>query len=201
VVDPKGSGINKHRYVVATQDETVRRKLRAIVGVPLVYIARSVMILEPMASATEDVREREAKAKIKAGLMGRRGTVSGGGEKRKREDEDGDTQADAAKGDAASQKKRKLKGPKGPNPLAVKKPKKEKRTPAQQEADDERTALRRATKNDPQAVEKTRREPDAHEDADEAGERKKRKRKRKPKDASELDGVATSAADSGDDHE
>ncbi|KFY16179.1 hypothetical protein V492_01512, partial [Pseudogymnoascus sp. VKM F-4246] len=53
VVDAKGSGRNKHCYVVASQDVEVRRKMRAVVGVPLVYINRSVMIMEPMADATE----------------------------------------------------------------------------------------------------------------------------------------------------
>lgn len=36
---------NKHRYVVASQEQEVRAKMRAIPGVPLVYISRSVMIV------------------------------------------------------------------------------------------------------------------------------------------------------------
>lgn len=36
---------NKHRYVVASQDPEVRTNMRAIPGVPLIYISRSVMIV------------------------------------------------------------------------------------------------------------------------------------------------------------
>lgn len=35
VVDSKGNGTNKHRYVVATQDQALRAQMRAIPGVPL----------------------------------------------------------------------------------------------------------------------------------------------------------------------
>ena len=38
VVDPKDSKTNKHRYVVASQDLEVRKKMRAIMGVPLLCI-------------------------------------------------------------------------------------------------------------------------------------------------------------------
>lgn len=36
---------NKHRYVVASQEQEVRAQFRRIAGVPLVYISRSVMIV------------------------------------------------------------------------------------------------------------------------------------------------------------
>lgn len=208
VVDPKATGNNKHRYVVASQDEDVRRKMRAIVGVPLVYIARSVMILEPMANVTEDVREREEKAKIRAGLKGRRsvGTISG--EKRKREDGDEEAQDEEESNDGgaagvkqadigSASKRRKIKGPKGPNPLAVKKPKKEATKPVQKQADNERSSLRRAAKRDSQAAEKAGLvDSSEHHDTSEAS--KKRKRKRKPKDSSECGGVALGAVDADD---
>ena len=58
VVDPRSNHTNKHRYVVASQDPRARAKMRQIPGIPLVYIHRSVMILEPMASVTEDLRKR-----------------------------------------------------------------------------------------------------------------------------------------------
>lgn len=191
VVDPKGSGFNKHRYVVASQDDTVRRKMRTIVGVPLVYIARSVMILEPMADVTAGVREREEKAKIKAGLGARRTTGTGAGEKRKRDE--GDSDSDVQAGAASGPKKQKQKGPKGPNPLAVKKSKKEK--PVQQQADDERAVLRKAAKNDPQAAEKAGRDISADADSEAP---KKRKRKRKPKAAVDDGGNAPVTINSGD---
>src|SRR5436309_2984023 len=85
VVDPKDSKTNKHRYVVASQDRTVRNHMRTIAGVPLIYISRSVMIMEPMAAATEDIRERGEREKFRAGLKGKR-IVDGSKVKRKRAD-------------------------------------------------------------------------------------------------------------------
>lgn len=111
VVDPKGSNTNKHRYVVASQELDVRKHMRGILGVPLVYIARSVMIMEPMADATTGNREREEKSKFRDGLKSR------GSGSLKRQREDGDEGADVAK------KAKKQRGPKEPNPLSVKKKK------------------------------------------------------------------------------
>ena len=126
VVDPKDSKTNKHRYVVASQEQEVRKYMRSILGVPLVYINRSVMIMEPMAGATADSREREERVKLRAGLKSGRGS-GGQGTKRKRES-DGDDKAGAQQGGVedgtARNKAKHEKGPKGPNPLAVKKPKK-----------------------------------------------------------------------------
>ncbi|KAF8866546.1 hypothetical protein BDZ45DRAFT_568971, partial [Acephala macrosclerotiorum] len=85
VVDPKGSKHNKNRYVVASQDLEVRKSMRTVLGVPLVYINRSVMIMEPMASSTADNREKEERGKFRAGLKRGSGSL-----KRKREDEDAD---------------------------------------------------------------------------------------------------------------
>lgn len=180
VVDPKGSGGNRNRYVVATQDEGLRRRLRGVVGVPLVYVKRSVMILEPMARVTEQVREEEARGKIRAGLVGRRGVLAGVGEKRKREDgaeDDDDEQGARGSVGEMEKKKRKVKGPKGPNPLSAKKAK------AKPAEEGERAAVRKAAKKDPQAAEKAGLAPTHGEDGD-ASEAKKRKRKRKPKDSS-----------------
>lgn len=116
VVDAKGSGRNKHCYVVASQDVEVRRKMRAVLGVPLVYINRSVMIMEPMAEASGSQRDREEKSKFRDGLRGR--ASGSAGMKRKRED-------DGEAGGAAEKKKKVYGQPKGPNPLSVKKAKKE----------------------------------------------------------------------------
>lgn len=129
VVDPKSNHTNKHRYVVASQDSRVRAKMRQIPGVPLVYIHRSVMILEPMASVTEDLREREEMGKLRAGLKGRR--VMDGGHKRKRDEGDHEVNVphDSMQGQIGFMSEtqpvaKKLKrGGKSPNPLSVKKPK------------------------------------------------------------------------------
>ncbi len=127
VVDPKGSKTNKHRYVVATQDLDLRKVMRGIMGVPLVYINRSVMIMEPMAEVTVENRQREEREKFRAGL--KRGKASGSqGMKRKRGDGEEETKTRHGEdGDGESAAKRRKsygKGPKGPNPLAVKKSKK-----------------------------------------------------------------------------
>lgn len=120
VVDPKDSGLNKHRYVIASQEQEVRRMMRGIKGVPLIYIKRSVMILEPMADESVQARAREERSKFRAEI---KSTL-----KRKRDDEDADDDKDKAKNDdkpAEGDKKKKKKGygSKGPNPLAVQKKK------------------------------------------------------------------------------
>ncbi|KAJ4984270.1 rRNA-processing protein utp23 [Stagonosporopsis vannaccii] len=120
VVDPKGSGSNKHRYVVASNEKEVRAKMRKIPGVPLIYISKSVVLMEPMTSATEEHREREEKSKFKLGLKGQRKPDAG--EKRKREDDDEKDDKSIAT-ETQAPKKRRQKGPKQPNPLSMKKKK------------------------------------------------------------------------------
>lgn len=111
VVDPKNNEINKHRYVVASQDLEVRKAMRDLMGVPLVYINRSVMIMEPMAGKTMESIVREEQAKLRAGA--KRGSVS---LKRKRDELN-------SSGDKSLIVKKKVtRGPKGPNPLSIKKP-------------------------------------------------------------------------------
>ena len=130
VVDGKKAGINKAHVVVASQEEEVRRWCRGIQGVPLVYVKRSVMIMEPMADSSMSVRERIERGKFRTGLRGR---ALATGAKRKREDEEGELERDEVKvvednrqDEGEAVKKKKVRGPKGPNPLSVKKPNKEK---------------------------------------------------------------------------
>lgn len=126
IIDPKGSKTNKNRYVVASQEEGVRRYCRGVKGVPLLYVKRSVMIMEPMSKETAGVRARAEKEKFRQGLRGR---VAGLG-KRKRDKEDSEDEA-RARGDqsavmndeAKTAQRRRTRGVKGPNPLSVKKPK------------------------------------------------------------------------------
>lgn len=63
VVDPKGKGENKFRYVVASNDEWLRHRLRSVVPTPLMYCRRSVMILEPMSDASQQIRDKEERQK------------------------------------------------------------------------------------------------------------------------------------------
>ncbi|KAL2059301.1 hypothetical protein ABVK25_000593 [Lepraria finkii] len=129
VIDPKKSLTNKHRYIVASQDEDVRRFCREVRGVPLVYVKRSVMVMEPMAEGSMGVREDIERSKFSSGLRGRGAGLLG---KRKRgEDEGPDVHVRKDKPvtsipevDKTAVKKKKAKGPKGPNPLSVKKAKK-----------------------------------------------------------------------------
>ena len=97
---------------------------------PLLYVKRSVMVMEPMSEGSVGVRESAEKEKFRQGLRGR---VAGLG-KRKRDNEGSEsddgrkegTSAPAMNGKArVVQKTKKVRGPKGPNPLSVRKPKKE----------------------------------------------------------------------------
>ena len=102
--------------------------LRAVRGVPLIYIKRSVMILEPMADESVMVRAREERSKFRAELksaLGKRSREDDGGVGK----ETGATRDDEDDEDLPKKKKKKnAPGPKGPNPLAVKKPKKKPQT-------------------------------------------------------------------------
>ncbi|KAK1811615.1 hypothetical protein LTR12_014003 [Friedmanniomyces endolithicus] len=208
VVDPKGSGKNRNCYVVATQDQEVRQSMRRVAGVPLMYVNRSVMILEPMASKSEKLREMEERGKLKAGLISRRPTGPGG--KRKREGEEEEDMPDRARAivaaeadggvrgsEPAAKKKQKVKRPKGPNPLSVRKTKKEDLKPVERQVEDERAASRTTSKSQPHAVEEGV-DAEVDEEGDGMGgaieATKKRKRKRKVKGEAAVEGEAAEGA-------
>jgi len=93
---------NKHRYVVATLSQPLRVKLREIPAVPIVHINRSVMVLEPPSDATLKSKETSEEQALHP------------------------TASDLAllpPKDIAEPLHKKKKGPKGPNPLSVKKKK------------------------------------------------------------------------------
>ncbi|KAL6299026.1 Fcf1-domain-containing protein, partial [Sparassis latifolia] len=99
---------NKHRYVVATQSQALRAALRAVPAVPLVHFNRSVMILEPPSTATLAAKrsvEEEALHPSAPELAALPTSL--------KDDADADTEP----------VRKKRKGPKGPNPLSVKKKK------------------------------------------------------------------------------
>lgn len=93
---------NKHRYAIATQKPKLRAILRQVVAVPIVYISRSVMILEPMSGATKNARKNMEESKLTQGLN----------------KVDTDNEEASQNGETPHKKKT---GPKGPNPLSVKK--------------------------------------------------------------------------------
>ncbi|BAO42341.1 rRNA-processing protein UTP23 [Kluyveromyces marxianus] len=120
------NGKNKHRYVVATQDVEIRRKLRKVPGVPLVYMNRSVMVMEPLSTASEKVSQEVENAKLYKGLNDAKYAGIAHNEEEAEE-----------KGDGSQENKpKKRKGPKEPNPLSMKKKKKVASTSGSGEAGD-----------------------------------------------------------------
>ncbi|KIJ26037.1 hypothetical protein M422DRAFT_785358 [Sphaerobolus stellatus SS14] len=90
---------NKHRYIIATQSQPLRSRLRNVPGTPIVHLNRTVMVLEPPSDATlESKRIAEEKALLPPTL-------------------------DAKQPQKTEEPKKKRKGPKAPNPLSVKKKK------------------------------------------------------------------------------
>lgn len=109
--------------------------MRQVPGTPIIYISKSVVILEPISSSTEAARDQEERAKFRAGLKGRGNTHTAQKRKRDDEDRDGEEQdsqdgSDGSNGEEATsdarplQKKKRARGPKQPNPLSMKKSKK-----------------------------------------------------------------------------
>lgn len=141
---------NKHRYVVATQKDKLRNRLRRIPAVPMLYLNRSVMIMEPMSDITARARSLLEHKKLSQGLNDPQAAF-----KLQSKDQDKDAEAEAkAKGgednglhvnvedhegdDENTKQKKKIRtGPKQPNPLSMKRKKKsggENRASNQQQA-------------------------------------------------------------------
>lgn len=110
IVDIKGE--NKHRYVVASQDIQIRRKLRRVPGVPLVHISRAVMVMEPLSDASARVSKKKEVSKLYEGLNNAKPLKKQAITKPENQEE-------------KKPKQRGPKGPKGPNPLSMKKRKRE----------------------------------------------------------------------------
>ncbi|KAF8167929.1 Fcf1-domain-containing protein [Crassisporium funariophilum] len=93
---------NKHRYVIATQSHPLRVKLRTIPAAPIVHINRSVMVLEPPSDVTLRVKEANEEQTLHATAP---------------------ELASAGPSSNSEPPRKSRKGPKGPNPLSVKKKK------------------------------------------------------------------------------
>jgi U3 small nucleolar RNA-associated protein 23 len=167
---------NKHRYIVASQDQEVRAHMRNIPGVPLVYISKSVMLLEPMNEQTAEQRAALEKSKFRLGLKAQRKPDVGQKRKRDEDAEGADASIENATGNGP-QKKKRQKGPKQPNPLSMKKS--TKATPKEAPS---KTRAVGPTESPPPT--------NASEPSAADGETGPRKRKRKHKSKSEGDGVA-----------
>lgn len=111
------NGVNKHRYIVATQSYDLRKKLRKVPGVPLIFMNRSVMVMEPLSEASSKYSNLVESKKLTGGLNDAK--VAGYVNK-----ENNDEVAIEGKSPEEPVPK-KRKGPKGPNPLSVKKKKME----------------------------------------------------------------------------
>ncbi|CAG8449227.1 10367_t:CDS:2 [Ambispora leptoticha] len=102
---------NEHRYGVATQNRKLRERLRGIPGVPLLYINRTVLIFEPPSYITLEKAKQIEIAK----------TLPSTDEINFLKMANSDAKN---KIDIKPKTKKKRKGPKQPNPLSCKKPKK-----------------------------------------------------------------------------
>lgn len=129
--DAKSDNPKKRRHAEALMGDrnekaaALRSGARSIPGVPIIYVKRSVMVLEPLSTSSEKVRLGVEKSKFKNGIEAALEIVSG--VKRKREgDEEGE-------GETVEAKDRLVKKAKAPNPLSMRKAKRrEKPRPEQQ---------------------------------------------------------------------
>ncbi|KAL1748903.1 Fcf1-domain-containing protein [Schizophyllum fasciatum] len=160
---------NKHRYAVATQSQPLRVKLRAIPAVPLVHINRAVMILEPPSDAT--LREKERLVATSLNPVAQDASLAGKPSTSK-----------------AEPPRKKHKGPKGPNPLSVKKKQKDtapKGKTAEAKAGEKR---KRGADDEGDAAGGGRAQVDIVTGDGETGQSSGRKRKRKRKTGGETTG-------------
>ncbi|KAJ5749586.1 hypothetical protein N7533_006614 [Penicillium manginii] len=94
------------------RSQMLRLRARQIPGVPIIYVKRSVMVLEPLSTRSETVRDGAEKAKFRYGLD------------------------DPSLEKAEEEETKKKRGPKvkAPNPLSVKKSKKKETGPAKEKS-------------------------------------------------------------------
>ncbi|KIV93742.1 hypothetical protein PV10_04935 [Exophiala mesophila] len=119
---------NKQHYILATADAdekeqrsksflNVRERARMIPGVPIIYVKRSVMILEEFSGVSARVRVKAEKEKFSEGLVNDRKRKRGEGA------DDSSDEDDGLEVSEHNPKGRGLGRAKGPNPLSVKKKK------------------------------------------------------------------------------
>ena len=95
-----GGGGNSNRYVLVTQDEELRRWGRGVRGLPMLYIRRSVLIMEPMSGVSRGAVGAGERAKLKEGIRGARGLKRAREPEEETEEEevDGSVEADGEEG-------------------------------------------------------------------------------------------------------
>lgn len=97
---------NKFKYIIATQHVELRNRLRTVPGVPFLFLKNSVMVMDSISTATLKYAEALESKKLTGGLN--------------------DAQIGVQPEPMEEPPRKKKKGPKGPNPLSVKKKKEEK---------------------------------------------------------------------------
>jgi U3 small nucleolar RNA-associated protein 23 len=145
----------------------LRSGARSVPGVPIIYVKRSVMVLEPLSIPSEKVRLGVEKSKFKGGVEAALDIVSG--IKRKREDEEEEETTAAT-----TSRDRGLKKAKAPNPLSMRKPKKRVTQKPENQGKTSNKQKSRETRDDGSNVPDNAAEADADSSA-----KKKRKRKHK----------------------
>ncbi|ETN42245.1 uncharacterized protein HMPREF1541_04186 [Cyphellophora europaea CBS 101466] len=127
---------NKQHYILASADAPenemnrkghveLRERARLIPGVPIIYVKRSVMILEELSASSEATRRGDERAKFKEGL------VLPNARKRKRGETEDDEVEDEVLKQLLKEEEEEVQRPtarglgraKGPNPLSVRKKK------------------------------------------------------------------------------
>lgn len=149
-------GENKHRFVVITQNEKLRDELRKITAVPLFYIKKGVLVMEPLSKTTKKIAAYVNSQKLTSGLndvrAGTKRPAESEGEADDGEEADKQTDSETREQNAQLKKKRKVKGV---NPLAMKK-KKAQQQPSKgsekksEEKDTHKTSRRRRHKKQQQ---------------------------------------------------
>lgn len=161
---------NKHRYVVASQLQPLRAKLRTVPGVPLVHIKQTVLVLEPPSDVTLQQKLRDEQSSLSTPTTADADLVSS---------------APSTTADADTPRTRK-KGPKAPNSLSMKK-KVVKAPPAPKARPRQEGGQRQ------ESGKKRKRDEDEGGDGQEGGEGgRKRRRKRKGAGGAD-DGVQATA--------
>lgn len=117
-------GENKHRYIVAAQDMDTRKALRKVPGIPLVFMNRLVMVMEPLSHASARYTANFERKKLTLGLNNAK--TAGIQQSSASAPE---TPAPKKIADPADTTSKKRKGPKEPNPLSIKKKKVEQPQP------------------------------------------------------------------------
>jgi len=104
---------NAKHYIVATQDVEFRKRLRRIPGVPLIYMNRTVLVLEKPSEASTSFQSQQESKKRDPKKW----------ERQRLHDSYQKTKASSSSTTSSTSSKKRKRGPKGPNPLAIRKKK------------------------------------------------------------------------------